>query len=163
MASLNFIILLAIIFLLLIAIRIIKANLSKHTQGRKNVLEQDETSMLLYKQQASHVKESLESLYVKLEEYSREVLSKLDTKILILHNLILDADKKIYTLQNALNTPPKNENNVPPKTSEIEELHKKVYQLYEKKLKPEEIAKQLNLQVSEVQLILALKDIQNKE
>ncbi len=130
----------------------------------KQKLSREQTTkddFLLFDQQARHIKDSLESLYIKLEEYSKEVLSKLDTKILILHELLLDAEKKISMLHDLMKTTQPQINNT--QKSEIQEIHEKVYNLYKEGLKPSEIAKQLNLQVSEVSLILALKNIPIKQ
>lgn len=119
----------------------------------------NEDEKLLYDQQVTHIKESLESLYIKLEEYSREVLSKLDAKILVLHNLLGEADKKIGLLNNILSASQSQNISESSQPGELHQVHEKVCELYRKGLKPAEIAKQLNLQVSEINLILALKNI----
>lgn len=114
---------------------------------------------LLYDQQATHIRESLESIYIKLEEYSKEVLSKLDTKILILHNLLLEADKKINLLKDTIKMSQPPQSTEISQKNELQEIHEQVYKLYKEGIKPQDIAKQLNLQVSEINLILALKNI----
>ncbi len=149
------IILLAIFSFLLakwITNKIIKPKIEKNTSNRDD-------DQFLYNEQARHIRESLESIYIKLEEYSREVLSKLDSKILILHNLLLEADKKINLLKDTIKTSQEQNNTNPNEKNELQKIHEQVYKLYNDGLKPQEIAKQLNLQVSEINLILALKNI----
>lgn len=132
--------------------KIVKSRTKKNTSNKND----DE---FLYNQQARQIKESLESIYIKLEEYSREVLSKLDTKILILHNLLLEADKKTNLLKDTIKTSQTQNDNKSNERNELQEIHAQVYKLYKDGIKPQEIAKLLNLQVSEINLILALKNI----
>jgi hypothetical protein len=124
---------------------------------------------LLYDQQARHIKEGLESIYIKLEEFSKEIFAKLDTKILILQNLLIDAEKKISELREItkdIQTPTHKEQKTITQNEPLDEkqqIHQKVCSLYKAGLKPQEIAKQLNLAVSEINLILALNNLSKTE
>ncbi len=51
------------------------------------------------RREAQELRDEIDEVFVRLQQYSRETLAKLDTKIRLLHQLIQDADARIQRLE----------------------------------------------------------------
>ena len=100
---------------------------------------------------AKETRESMEEIFVRLSEFSRETLAKLDMRIRMLNELLARADAKIAALQgNAAPPAP------PPKSSNP--LHEKVFSLSDQGKNVFEIGDATGLKRGEVELILGLRE-----
>lgn len=110
--------------------------------------------------QNERMRQEISELLVELEEFKREYLGKIDTRIKTLNELILQADQRIQELKNlessralAVNEAPKKDE---PADNITNPLHKKVIELASKGMTTDEISAATGLKKGEVELILGL-------
>jgi hypothetical protein len=74
------------------------------------------------------IRYSIDHIYVELQEFSREVISKIDTRIKILNQLLIEADEKIKKFERLskteTNSPPKKQLPVAALDSQAPSVHK---------------------------------------
>lgn len=99
-------------------------------------------------------RESMEALFVQLQEFSRETLAKLDTKVRVLNELLTRAEARIEELKK-LSAP--GTLSAPSPSKPVNPLHEKVYRLADAGRSPAEIAGDAGLERGEVELILGLR------
>lgn len=129
------------------------------------------------------LRKSLEEIFVDIQEFSRETLARMDTKIRLLNHLLIQADEKIRRLEAipstksevAATVPAKEEAkdsaaNLPVHTDQAEvppmqvgepvqtlSLHEQVYALADRGMGVEVIAQELKIGKGEVNLIMGLR------
>ena len=108
----------------------------------------------------------LEELVMQIQQVSREQIARLDTKIRMLNQLILDADEKKKELEKIVygTRVEKREDPAPvkekmPPARPANPLHDKVYGLKDEGKDLKEISRTTGLEEGEVQLILGLRDV----
>lgn len=105
-------------------------------------------------------RESLESLIVQMQEVAREQIAKADSKIRMLNQLVADADQRKKELEALLERLPEVAAPKPPPPSKpANPLHEKVYALQDKGKSPEEICRELSMEIGEVDMILGLRKL----
>lgn len=100
-------------------------------------------------------KESMDEIFVQLQEFSRETLARLDTKIRALNELLARADAKIEELKRLSAAAPAAASAPPAKSANP--LHEKVFRLKDEGKSPGDIAAATGLERGEVELILGLR------
>jgi len=96
---------------------------------------------------------TMERLVLELEELSREISAKIDTKMRTLEVLIQQADERIEALTKL--TPASEE-----KRRELASKYGEVYELADSGASLDEIAKKTGMHAGEVELILSLRRFQ---
>jgi len=106
----------------------------------------------------SRVRDDLDSLIVQMQEVAREQIAKADVKIRMLNQLMSEADQKKRELEALLgqSPPPK----PPAPTRSIPPLHEKVYHLHDGGKSPDDISRELTMEIGEVEMILGLRHLQ---
>jgi len=99
-------------------------------------------------------RDSMEALFVQLQEFSRETLAKLDTKVRVLNELLTRAEARIEELKRlsaagALS--------VPSPSKPANPLHERVFRLADGGRASADIAAETGLERGEVELILGLR------
>jgi hypothetical protein len=100
-------------------------------------------------------RESMEALFVQLQEFSRETLAKLDTKVRVLNELLTRAEARIEELKRLSVAGPKPAAPAPGKPANP--LHEKVFRLADSGNASTQIAAETGLERGEVELILGLR------
>jgi len=98
----------------------------------------------------SELRATMERLVIELEELSREVSAKIDTKMRTLEVLIRQADERIDVLKNLVPTSDE-------RGRELASRYSEVYELADSGASPGDIAKQTGMHAGEVELILSLR------
>lgn len=98
-------------------------------------------------------RDSMEALFVQLQEFSRETLAKLDTKVRVLNELLTRAEARIEELKKLSAAPVV----AAPSPKPGNPLHEKVYRLADAGKTSAEIAGEAGLERGEVELILGLR------
>ena len=101
----------------------------------------------------SELRATMERLVIELEELSREVSAKIDTKMKTLEVLIRQADERIDALKNLVPTSDE-------KSRELAARYSEVYELADSGTSLGDIAKQMGMHAGEVELILSLRRFQ---
>ncbi|MBI5359174.1 MAG: hypothetical protein HZA48_01170 [Planctomycetes bacterium] len=119
------------------------------------------------------VRQNLDIIFVQLQEFSRDSLAKMDTKIRVMTQLLQEVDQKTHRLETLIKRAEelKAEGNpaftsAPQTKTDIQTApqsgtypaHQKVYSLYDKGFPPVEIAKELGIDRGEVELIINLRN-----
>lgn len=119
------------------------------------------------------VRQNLDIIFVQLQEFSRDSIARMDTKIRIMTQLLQEVDQKTRRLDALIKRAEelKAEGNPAftsgPQTSISPQAapqsaaytaHQKVYDLYDKGFPPVEIAKELGIDRGEVELIINLRN-----
>lgn len=99
-------------------------------------------------------RDSLEALFVQLQEFSRETLAKLDTKIRVMNELLARADARIEELKRLSSS---GAASAPSPAKPANPLHDRVYRLADAGKNASEIASESGLERGEVELILGLR------
>jgi hypothetical protein len=124
------------------------------------------------------VRDSLDELFIQLQEFSRDTLAKLDTKMRLLNQLLSEADAKIAELKRlqeeaqagAPGTRTAAESNGATEPKEAREplfdnqpamdpMHQSVFDFADKGMSLAEISRQMGLQRAEVEVILGLREL----
>lgn len=111
------------------------------------------------------VKEQLDDLLIRIQEVSREQIAKLDTKMRILNQLVIDAEQKKRELEALLQgstaarpTPePAAKPNPAPPPRPANPLHQRVYELQDQGKNLAEIGSATGLEKGEIELVLGLR------
>ena len=125
-----------------------------------------------------NARHSLEAVFVQLQEFSRETLARLDTKIRILNQLLVEADRKIETLSAmarggapagavpsatpsnpARPAPPAEPRDPDASPASAPGLRESVYRLHDAGRSIPEIARETSLEAGEVELVLSLRKL----
>lgn len=102
-------------------------------------------------------RESLDEIFVRLQEFSRDTLSRLDSKVRVLNELVSRAEARIEELKKLQGgTAPGAAD--PPAARPANPLHEKVFRLRDEGRTPVEIGETTGLQRGEVELILGLRE-----
>ena len=102
--------------------------------------------------QRSGVRDDMQALLVDLEEYARKMNAQIDTKTAKLEILLRQAEKRVEQLRQLINSAE------PSAAAEtVDPRHKKIYDLADQGQSSHQIAQNLNRNVGEVELILALR------
>ncbi|KAF0240504.1 MAG: hypothetical protein FD180_4900 [Planctomycetota bacterium] len=99
-------------------------------------------------------RESMEALFVQLQEFSREMLAKLDMKVRVLNELLTRAEARIEELKR-LSAP--GTLAAPSPSKPANPLHEKVFRLADGGRASADIAVETGLERGEVELILGLR------
>lgn len=102
------------------------------------------------------VRESLDEIFVKLQEFSRESLSRLDTRIRMLNELLTRADAKIAELKKLQESRPAAPE--APAGKPANPLHEKIYRLADEGKTLLQITDATGLQRGEIELVLGLRE-----
>jgi len=102
------------------------------------------------------VRESLDEIFVKLQEFSRDSLSRLDTRIRMLNELLTRADAKIAELKKLQESRPADPASPPAKPANP--LHEKIYRLADEGKTVLQITESTGLQRGEIELVLGLRE-----
>lgn len=112
------------------------------------------------------LKDDLDDILVQIQEVSREQIARLDSKIRVLNQLVIDADQKKRELEALLQqNPPKPSEPKPPRpaptTAErpANPLHEKVYALLDQGKDAATISASTGLQKGEIELIAGIRAI----
>ena len=97
-------------------------------------------------------RDSMEALFVQLQEFSRETLAKLDTKVRVLNELLTRAEARIEELKRLSAAAP-----AAPASKPANPLHEKVFRLADGGRASTDIAAETGLERGEVELILGLR------
>lgn len=101
-------------------------------------------------------RESMDEIFVKLQEFSRDTLARLDTKIRMLNELLARADSRIAELKAATEAKPRPAE--PPPGRAANPLHEKIFRLADEGRSQPEITQATGLQRGEIELILGLRE-----
>ncbi|MBI2923015.1 MAG: hypothetical protein HYY18_18320 [Planctomycetes bacterium] len=101
-------------------------------------------------------RESLDEIFVKLQEFSRDTLARLDTKIRMLNELLARADSRIAELRALSESRPRPPE--PPPGRAANPLHEKIFRLADEGRTQPEITEATGLQRGEIELILGLRE-----
>lgn len=109
-----------------------------------------------------HVRDDLDEIFIRLQEFSRETVARLDTKIRLLNQLVLDADARIAKLQELKGAPapaPVAEAKPapPPEPPPANPAHRRIYELHDKGLTLPEIEGETGFEKGEIELILGMR------
>ena len=104
---------------------------------------------------AGGAREELERLLTEIQDLSREHIARLDTKIRMLNQLLLDCDQKQRELEALLGKAPAADPKAAPRASNP--LHDQVYSLQDSGKELLDICAATGLEKGEVELILGLR------
>ena len=110
------------------------------------------------------IRDDIDQLIVNLQDISRENIAKLDNKIRVLNQLVIEADMKVKeltlllkTTQNGAISPTKTERNSNPRP--INPLHEKVFKCADNGMDVITICSETGLEKGEVELILSMRQL----
>ncbi len=110
-----------------------------------------------------HIKEELDDLLLRIQEVNRECIAKMDTKIRMLNQLIMDAENAREKLETAIRRPtpaPRGDAPAqPPAERPANPLHEQVYELQDQGKTFDEITRTTSLEKGEIELILGLRKV----
>ncbi len=101
------------------------------------------------------LRRTMERLLLELEELSREISGRIDTKMKTLEVLIRQADERIQALEGAM---PEGGKSI----REAASRYKEIYELADSGTSLEEIASRTGIQSGEVELILSLRRFEQR-
>ena len=122
----------------------------RRQQRRSEQRESEMTQGVEKRRGDSELRATMERLVIELEELSREVSAKIDTKMRTLEVLIRQADERIDVLKNLVPTSDE-------KSRELASRYGEVYELADSGTSLGDIAKQTGMHAGEVELILSLR------
>jgi DNA-binding NarL/FixJ family response regulator len=126
----------------------------RRRQKRRSEQRESEMTQGVEKRRGdSELRATMERLVIELEELSREVSAKIDTKMKTLEVLIRQADERIDALKNLVPTSDE-------KSRELAARYSEVYELADSGTSLGDIAKQMGMHAGEVELILSLRRFQ---
>ena len=108
---------------------------------------------------AGGAREELERLLTEIQDLSREHIARLDTKIRMLNQLLLECDQKKRELEELLGKAPSAESPKPAPRA-ANPLHDQVYSLQDSGKEVLDICAATGLEKGEVELILGLRKMQ---
>lgn len=108
------------------------------------------------------VQEKLERLVVEIQDLSREAVAKLDTRIRMMNQLLVECETKIRSLETAIgraapHEPAVTEPEPPPRATNP--LHEQVYGLQDQGKDVDGICGATGLERGEIELILGLRNV----
>lgn len=128
-------------------------------KGQKPQLTRS-VNMDMNARQNDRVRQEISELLIELEEFKREYLGKIDTRIKTLNELILQADQRIQELKKLESSKPAAAKDTPKKeelaNNITNPMHKKVIELAGMGMTPDEISAATGLKKGEIELILGL-------
>lgn len=101
-------------------------------------------------------RDSMEALFVQLQEFSRETVARLDTKVRVLNELLTRAEARIEELKK-LTASPQVSAPSPSPSRPANPLHEKIHRLSDEGKSAPEIAASTGLERGEVEMILGLR------
>lgn len=144
--------------LLLLALCLPRLMIRKQTKGG--------ASSVISREREQEVRKTLDEVFLQLQEFSRETLGKLDTRIRMLNQLIVDADDRIRRLQSmpplptapmAAPPPPP-----PPPPPPRNPLHDRIWRLLDEGTSIGDVAREVGLPKGEVELIAGLRGVRDR-
>lgn len=124
----------------------------------------------LSRERGQEMQKTLDEVFLQLQEFSRETMGKLDTRIRMLNQLVLDADERIRKLQSLPPIPPTIAAAsapapvaAPPPAAPANPLHERIYRLLDKGSSLGDVAREVGLPKGEVELIAGLRALPRRE
>jgi hypothetical protein len=99
-------------------------------------------------------RDSMDALFLQLQEFSRDTLARLDTKVRVLNELLARAEARIEELKKLSASP---QVSAPSPSRPANPLHEKVHRLRDEGKSAPEIAASTGLERGEVEMILGLR------
>lgn len=120
----------------------------------------------LSREREQEVKRTLDDVFLQLQEFSREAMGKLDTRIRMLNQLIVDADERIRKLQSmpqhpsdALAAAPAPTSPPPPPVHPKNPIHERIWRLLDGGATLGDVSREVGLPKGEVELIAGLRSL----
>ncbi len=120
---------------------------------------------MLSRERGQEMQRTLDEVFLQLQEFSRETMGKLDTRIRMLNQLVVDADERIRKLQSLPPIPPTIAAAAAPAPppAPTNPLHERIYRLLDKGTSLGEVARDVGLPKGEVELIAGLRALPRRE
>jgi hypothetical protein len=106
-------------------------------------------------------REMLDKLLVDIQEVSREWIGKLDSRIRMVNQVVIDADLKKKELEEAIKRAMDVLKSFPSKTEGIHPLHQQVFECADQGMDINQICKVTGLEKGEVEMILGLRNLRD--
>lgn len=119
----------------------------------------------LSREREQEVRKTLDDVFLQLQEFSREAMGKLDTRIRMLNQLIVDADERIRRLQSmpappdALAAAPAPSSPPPPPAPAKNPIHERIWRLLDGGATIGDVSREVGLPKGEVELIAGLRSL----
>ncbi len=144
--------------IVILIVVMLRYNRKRLSQGPRPLRDDEDTRTST--RSAQQVREQLDDVMVQLEELARQTNAQIDNRATRLEILLAEADEKIGTLRTLverLEASPAPRDEPPGPDDAPNPEHVRVYELADGGKSPVEIARELERDVGEVELILALR------
>ncbi|GEM_PF-2474841 len=118
------------------------------------------------REREQEVKRTLDDVFLQLQEFSREAMGKLDTRIRMLNQLIVDADERIRKLQAMPPLPsaplaaaPAPPSPPPPPAPSRNPIHERIWRLLDGGATIGDVSREVGMPKGEVELIAGLRSL----